>query len=66
MAKASPAEQLRLLDLQALDSRMKQLDTRARTVRENPDLAALAAKAVAARTALGAEIGRASCRERVF
>lgn len=54
MAKASPAEQMRLLDLQALDSRMKQLDSRARAARENPELAALAAKAAAARTALGA------------
>ncbi|MFW0770726.1 zinc ribbon domain-containing protein [Arthrobacter koreensis] len=53
MAKASPAEQLRLLDLQALDSKMRQLDSRARSVRENPDLKALAAKAAAARSALG-------------
>ncbi|MCC3282541.1 zinc ribbon domain-containing protein [Arthrobacter caoxuetaonis] len=64
MAKASSAEQLRLLDLQALDSRMKQLDSRARSVRENPDLTALAGKAAAARTALGAAATQSADIER--
>ncbi len=38
MAKAAPAEQLRLLDLQALDARIKQLDNRAKVLREDPRL----------------------------
>lgn len=42
MAKAAPAEQLRLLELQALDSRLNQLQRQAATVRANPALAELA------------------------
>ncbi len=38
MAKAAPAEQLRLLELQALDAKLKQLDHRAKTLREDPRL----------------------------
>jgi len=64
VAKASSAEQLRLLDLQALDSKMRQLDSRARSVRENPDLKALAAKAAAARSALGAAATQSADIER--
>lgn len=42
MAKAAPAEQLRLLELQALDSRLNQLKRQAATARANPALAELA------------------------
>ncbi|MBE0010193.1 MULTISPECIES: zinc ribbon domain-containing protein [unclassified Arthrobacter] len=42
MAKAAPAEQLRLLELQALDSRLNQLQRQAATARANPALAELA------------------------
>ncbi|MDJ0357052.1 DNA-binding protein [Paenarthrobacter sp. PH39-S1] len=38
MAKAEPAEQLRLLELQALDAKIKQLDNRAKILREDPRL----------------------------
>ncbi|WP_125615010.1 zinc ribbon domain-containing protein [Specibacter cremeus] len=42
MAKAAPAEQLRLLDLQAVDGRLKALDGQAKVLREDPRLADLA------------------------
>jgi predicted nucleic acid-binding Zn-ribbon protein len=41
MAKAAPAEQLRLLDLQALDGRLRQLDNRIKVLRDDPRLADL-------------------------
>ncbi|ABY25033.1 Zn-ribbon protein, possibly nucleic acid-binding [Renibacterium salmoninarum ATCC 33209] len=41
MAKAAPAEQLRLLELQALDGRAKNLDVQAKTLRADPRLTAL-------------------------
>ncbi|MHA7264746.1 zinc ribbon domain-containing protein [Arthrobacter sp. TMN-37] len=44
MAKAPPEEQLRLLDLQALDSRLNQLQRQAAVVLNNPGIAALQAK----------------------
>lgn len=60
MAKAAPAEQLRLLDLQALDSRLNQLQRQAAAARSNPAIAGLQehsvqaeAELVAAETALG-------------
>lgn len=43
MAKAAPGEQLRLLELQALDAKIKQLDHRAKILREDPRLADLKA-----------------------
>lgn len=43
MAKAAAAEQLRLLELQALDAKIKQLDHRTRTLREDPRLTDLQA-----------------------
>lgn len=48
MAKAPQAEQLRLLDLQAHDSKLNQLQRQAATVRANPELAALAAQVATA------------------
>lgn len=58
--KADPSRQLRLLDLQALDTRLAQLDHRRRTLPEHERLSELAARveeleaeAVRARTALG-------------
>ena len=59
MAKASPAEQLRLLDLQALDSRLKALRNQARNVSNNPEIASLAdsvAAAESARVSAGTEV----------
>ncbi|MCC3293110.1 C4-type zinc ribbon domain-containing protein [Arthrobacter sp. zg-Y411] len=59
MAKASPAEQLRLLDLQALDSRIKALRNQARTISNNPEIASLAdavAAAESARVSAGTEV----------
>ena len=44
MAKASPAEQLRLLDLQALDSRIRKLRSEARAATQNPAIAAAEAR----------------------
>ncbi|MBW4094724.1 MAG: DNA-binding protein [Acidobacteria bacterium] len=41
MAKAAPAEQLRLLELQALDASMKKLDNRKKTLTADPRLADL-------------------------
>ncbi|MCZ2403812.1 DNA-binding protein [Paenarthrobacter sp. Z7-10] len=43
MAKAAAAEQLRLLELQALDAKIKQLDHRTRTLRQDPRLSDLQA-----------------------
>lgn len=43
MAKAAPAEQLRLLELQALDAKIKQLNHRAKVLREDPRLSDLQA-----------------------
>jgi hypothetical protein len=43
MAKAAPAEQLRLLELQALDAKIKQLNHRAKGLREDPRLSDLRA-----------------------
>ncbi|HEY8294639.1 MAG TPA: C4-type zinc ribbon domain-containing protein [Micrococcaceae bacterium] len=43
MAKAAPAEQLRLLELQALDAKIKQLNHRAKGLREDPRLSDLQA-----------------------
>lgn len=44
MAKAAPEEQLRLLDLQALDSTLNKLTRQAAVARANPKLAATAAE----------------------
>jgi predicted nucleic acid-binding Zn-ribbon protein len=52
VAKAPQAEQLRLLDLQAKDSKLNQLQRQAATVRANPALAALAAQVAAAESEL--------------
>lgn len=52
MAKAPQAEQLRLLDLQAKDSKLNQLQRQAATVRANPELAALAGQVAAAESEL--------------
>jgi predicted nucleic acid-binding Zn-ribbon protein len=52
VAKAPQAEQLRLLDLQAKDSKLNQLQRQAATVRANPELAALAAQVAAAESEL--------------
>lgn len=52
MAKAPQAEQLRLLDLQAKDSKLNQLQRQAATVKANPELAALAAQVAAAESEL--------------
>ncbi|GAB3531578.1 hypothetical protein GCM10027403_02220 [Arthrobacter tecti] len=48
MAKAPQAEQLRLLDLQANDSKLNQLQRQAATARGNPELARLASSVAAA------------------
>lgn len=52
MAKAPASEQLRLLDLQALDSKLTQLDRRAAAVAANADIAALKEKLAAANSGL--------------
>ena len=52
MAKASSEEQLRLLDLQALDSTVRKLRNRARTVSDNSEIAALALQRAAAQSRL--------------
>ncbi|MFP5314536.1 MAG: zinc ribbon domain-containing protein [Actinomycetes bacterium] len=52
MAKAPQAEQLRLLDLQAKDSKLNQLQRQAAAVRANPELAALAGQVAAAESEL--------------
>ena len=48
MAKAPQAEQLRLLDLQAQDSKLNQLQRQAAAVRANPELTVLAGQVAAA------------------
>lgn len=48
MAKAPAAEQLKLLELQALDGQLKALDGQIRQLREDPALATLAAELAAA------------------
>ncbi|NYE94572.1 hypothetical protein FHU41_000793 [Psychromicrobium silvestre] len=53
MAKAAPAEQLRLLDLQALDGRIKSLDKQIKTLRADPRLTSLHGEVAAAQSALG-------------
>lgn len=52
MAKASSAEQLRLLDLQALDSTVRKLRNRARSVNDNSAIADLAMERAAAQSRL--------------
>ncbi|EMY34367.1 hypothetical protein D477_009950 [Arthrobacter crystallopoietes BAB-32] len=52
MAKAPASEQLRLLDLQALDSKLTQLDRRAAAVSANADIVALKDKLAAADSGL--------------
>ena len=52
MAKASSAEQLRLLDLQALDSNIRKLRNRARSVSDNSAIADLGLKRAAAQSKL--------------
>ena len=47
MAKAAPEEQLRLLDLQALDSRLNKLQRQAAVVRSNPEITALQGRVAA-------------------
>lgn len=44
MAKAAPEEQLRLLDLQALDSALNKLNRQAAAARSNPELGIVAAR----------------------
>ncbi|TKV29940.1 DNA-binding protein [Arthrobacter sp. NamB2] len=44
MAKAAPEEQLRLLDLQALDSTLNKLSRQAAAARSNPELGVVAAR----------------------
>lgn len=53
MAKAAPAEQIRLLDLQALDGRAKNLAMQAKTLRADPRLLTLQAELDAARSTHG-------------
>ncbi|WP_394938288.1 zinc ribbon domain-containing protein [Psychromicrobium sp. YIM B11713] len=53
MAKAAPAEQLRLLDLQALDGKLKSLDKQAKTLRADPRLSQLQGELSEAQAALG-------------
>ena len=52
MAKASSAEQLRLLDLQALDSNIRKLRNRARSVSDNSAIADLGVQRAAAQSML--------------
>ena len=52
MAKASSAEQLRLLDLQALDSNIRKLRNRARSVSDNSAIADLGVRRAAAQSML--------------
>jgi hypothetical protein len=47
VAKAAPEEQLRLLDLQALDSRLNKLQRQAAVVRSNPGITALQSRVAA-------------------
>lgn len=52
MAKAAPAEQLRLLEIQSLDGKLKSLDVQARALREDPRLADLQAGVTVAQSDL--------------
>lgn len=52
MAKAPQAEQLRLLDLQANDSKLNQLQRQSAAVKANPELAALAGQVATAESEL--------------
>jgi uncharacterized protein len=52
VAKAPQAEQLRLLDLQAQDSKLNQLQRQAAAVRANPELTVLAGQVAAAESEL--------------
>lgn len=54
MAKAAPQEQLKLLDLQALDAKLKSLENRAAKVKSDPRVAEGTAAVNAARSALSA------------
>jgi uncharacterized protein len=54
VAKASSAEQLRLLDLQALDATLNHLRNRTRDISNNADIAALGEKLAAANSELAA------------
>ncbi|MFJ6002445.1 zinc ribbon domain-containing protein [Arthrobacter sp. NPDC092385] len=56
MAKAAPEEQLRLLDLQALDSTLNKLTRQAAAARSNPELGTVAARVAE----VDAELVRAS------
>lgn len=64
MAKASPAEQLRLLDLQALDSRIRKLRSEARAAAGNPEIAAAQGRRDDARHAAAEADGAVSAAER--
>lgn len=52
MVKAPAAEQLKLLDLQAIDSKLTSLKRRTRNVTENPEIASVAGKLAAANSQL--------------
>ena len=52
MAKAAPAEQLRLLDLQALDGKLRGLDVQAKALKEDPRLPDLHAGVTVAKSDL--------------
>ncbi|MBT2598059.1 zinc ribbon domain-containing protein [Arthrobacter sp. ISL-72] len=54
MAKAAPAEQLKLLELQALDARLKSLSNRRRTIEGDPRISDLQAALSVANGELGA------------
>ena len=54
MAKAAPAEQLKLLELQGLDARLKSLSNRRRTVESDPRISDLEAALAVANGELGA------------
>lgn len=54
MAKAAPQEQMKLLDLQALDAKLKSLANRAAKVKADPRVAELSAAVNGARTELAA------------
>lgn len=64
MAKAPQAEQLRLLDLQANDSKLNQLQRQAAAARANPELAEIAAKVAAMDSELVAATTNLSDAER--
>lgn len=52
MAKAAPAEQLRLLDIQVLDGKIRSLDVQAKALREDPRLPDLVAGVAVAQSDL--------------